>query len=89
MSRGNRGRSAGLQTAARKRLALRVLKLLEIGAGGKAIGQRAGEFVRRLGSCADFRRAILRYVNRRGVRGVGAPFKAIACAASDRDRNAA
>jgi len=70
-------------------LALRVLKLLEIGAGGKAIGQRAGEFARRLGSCADFRRAILRYVNRRGVRGVGAPFKAIACAAGDRDQNAA
>jgi hypothetical protein len=50
------------------RHSLRVLKLLEIGAGGEHAGKHAGEFTRRVGSNSELRRVLLRYANRRAIR---------------------
>ncbi len=66
---------------------LRVLKLLEIGAGGRRVGKHAGEFTRRVGSSSELRRVLLRYANRRPMRAGREQFKSLAAVASDADRN--
>ncbi len=71
------------------RFHLRVLKILEIGAGGKRLGSHAGEFTRRLGSDSGLRRILLGYANRRRIRGGGEPFRAVAVVASDIEPNPA
>jgi len=68
---------------------LRVLKVMEIGAGGIAIGTHAAEFTRRLGTYSHLRRILLRYANRRPVQGEGAPFRALTILASDYENNPA
>ncbi len=66
---------------------LRVLKLLEIGAGGEHAGKHAGEFTRRVGSSSELRRVLLCYANRRPIRAGREQFKSLAAVASDMDWN--
>ncbi len=72
-----------------KRRSIRVLKVLEIGAGGLRVGEQAGEFTRRIGSDARLRRVVLRYANRRPIKGTHNGFRAIAAVASDCEPNPA
>lgn len=78
---------AGRLRSAQARRTVRVLKMLEIGGGGRRIGKHASEFTRRLGSDADHRRALLRYANRRPMRRRGKPFRSIAVLTSDLEPN--
>ena len=83
-------RAAGKnQRARQKRFSLRSLRILEIGAGGSAVGQEAGFFTCNLGSEARFRRTLLRYANRRPMRRGGPAFRSISLMATDRERNPA
>ncbi len=72
-----------------RRLYLRSLRVLEIGAGGKQVGEDAGLFTRYLGADASLRRALLRYANRRPMRRGGSAFRSISLVATDRDWNPA
>ena len=85
-SRTTTGRNRGLRAA---KYPLRPLIVLEVGAGGPWVGLKAGSFVRCLGTNACYRRALLRYVNRRPVRGEGPPFRVLGFLSSDVDRNPA
>jgi len=66
---------------------LRILKVLELGAGGPRLGRHAGEFTRRVGASSKLRRVLLKYANRRPLRRGGTVFRAVAPMASDREQN--
>ena len=70
-------------------ISLRVLKVLEVGAAGDALGRLAGEFTQRLGAHSYLRQIVLRYANRRPVRADKEPFSAIAAVSSDSEPNVA
>ena len=84
---GRKCRRRGRADGAQRMSALRILKVLELGAGGPRLGRHASEFTRRVGASSKLRRVLLKYANRRPLRRGGTLFRAVAPMASDREQN--